>query len=250
MITHEKNGLKWLEFESLQPFKHLSHGVLTRHKSDGSKNFNSLDLNVDFLSNSPEITQNLSKVKEVLNLNKIVFAKQVHQTTLIDIHLNNFSKEHVCDGFITNEKGIALFIKHADCQAALFYDPLKEVIGNVHAGWRGNVLNIYKKMIEKMVMKYNSNPKDILVCISPSLGPKHAEFKNYKNEFPDYFWPFEKTKNHFDLWAIAKLQLQKEGILENNIEIAEICTYENSEDFFSYRRENVTGRNASFISFL
>ena len=204
MIFQEKKGLKWLEFESLRHAGNLKHGVLTRRGGFSKTPFNSLNLNLAPSGNTSDIVQNLSKVKEAFGLKKMIWSKQVHKTTLIEVNSKNASDTFECDGFLTNEKGIALLIKHADCQAALFYDPVKKVIGNVHAGWRGNVLNIYQKMIEKMTSLYASNPKDIYVCISPSLGPKSAEFKHYKEEFPKHFWPFQTKENHFDLWSIAK----------------------------------------------
>ena len=139
-------------------------------------------------------------------------------------------------------------IKHADCQAAIFYDPVHHAVSCVHAGWRGNVQNIYAHAIAFMAGKFHSQPADILVCISPSLGPHFSEFKNYKTEFPESFWPFQIRPNYFNLWEISRTQLQECGILPHHIEIASICTYANEQDFFSYRRDKVTGRNATVVA--
>lgn len=246
MIIKEKDGLKWLEFELLQPFKEIQHGILMRHGGVSSTPCDSLNLNIGQKECSNDVLLNLSKVKETLSLSHLVYAKQVHQTQIVEINHSNKASSFECDGFITRDPNISLLIKHADCQAALFYDPKKKVIANVHCGWRGNVLNIYKEVIDKMKEAHGCQLENIHVGISPSLGPQNAEFKNYRTELPKSFWPFQIKPNYFDLWEIAKDQLVKEGISPSHIEIAKICTY-NTQDFFSYRREKETGRNGSFI---
>ena len=136
-------------------------------------------------------------------------------------------------------------VRHADCQAAIFYDPKNKAVANVHSGWRGNVKNIYRSTIQKMRRVFGSKPADLLVCISPSLGPDCAEFIHYKAEFPEDFWAFQIKPYYFNLWAIARYQLELSGILPHHIEIAEICTNTEVEDYFSYRREKVSGRHAT-----
>lgn len=247
MKSCHKEGLKWFEFPLLKKYNTLVHGVLTRLGGFSQAPFNSLNLDLSPENSSKDISENLSKVQKVIGLKNVVFSKQVHGTKIIPINGTNINQSFECDGFVTNEKNIALLIKHADCQAALFWDPQRQVIGNAHCGWRGNVLNIYKSVIEKMEKQYGCEAKNIRVCVSPSLGPHSSEFKNYKEEFPKSFWSFQTSSNFFDLWAIAEKQLQDLGISKDHIEIAKIDTYNSKEDFFSYRRNKITGRNATFI---
>ncbi|MCH9632016.1 MAG: Polyphenol oxidase [Chlamydiae bacterium] len=247
MLLKTRNEITFLEFELLKDFKNLHHGVLCRKGGASDLQYKSLNLNVNPTCNPQDILQNFETVKQSFCLKNPVLAKQVHKNNITDITPKNRFEAFECDGFITSYPNIPILTKHADCQAALFYDPVKKVIANIHCGWRGNVINIYNKTIQKMKDDYKCNPSDIIVCISPSLGPKHAEFVHYQKEFPKSFWPFKNEMNYFDLWEISKDQLIKANVLEKNIEIAKICTYENSEDFFSYRRENKTGRNMTFI---
>ncbi len=151
---------------------------------------------------------------------------------------------------MTEKRGVGLGVRHADCQAAIFYDPKKHVIAGVHAGWRGNVKNIYKKTIQQMKRTYGTNPKDLIVCISPSLGPSNAEFTNYKTELPESFWRFKEQECHFNLWEIASGQLIELGVPEDQIEIASICTFDHENDFFSFRRERKTGRNLTLCGII
>jgi YfiH family protein len=152
------------------------------------------------------------------------------------------------DALFTEKKELALGIYHADCQAALFFDPIRKVIANVHCGWRGNVLNILGKTVQTLTDTFESDPKQLIVCISPSLGPDRSEFIHYLKELPASFYPFMYKQNYFDLWSISQSQLLKAGVEKNNIEIAKMCTFENTQMFHSYRRDKSAKRNLTFIA--
>lgn len=121
------------------------------------------------------------------------------------------------------------------------------MIAVAHVGWKGNVQDLWGKLVESLKTEVGTNPKDLIVCISPSLGPCHAEFKQYKTELPQEFWSYQVKPHYFDLWAISKMQLIRAGILEKNIEISGICSYCTTDDYYSYRRSNRTGRNATAV---
>ncbi len=245
MSFKEKNSLKWYEFKLFKPFKNLSHAILTSAGGQGENG--QLNLNLEHDNCPDEVLLNLQKVQSTFGIRKIAWAKQVHATQINHITQIDRSSQLIGDALVTQEKGIALLIKHADCQAALFYDPIEEVIANVHCGFRGNVLNIYKKTIDFMKLHFGCKAQNIRVCVSPSLGPKHAEFINYQKEFPKSLWKYRNQNNYFDLWAIARDQLKQEGIDPKHIEIAQIDTYSSASNFFSYRKERTKERNASFI---
>lgn len=208
----------------------IQHGYSIKHDA--------LD-NVDYMRTS-------IKSLEIKNLS-IIEAHQQHKDKIIHVTDANQYQLFECDGFMTQEKNLILNIKHADCQAALFYDPKRAAIANIHCGWRGHILNIYQKCIKQMREVFGSDPQDILVCISPSLGPNRSEFIHYKNEFPKSFWKFFSKNNTINLWELARYQLEREGIKPENIEIASLCTYDHPKLFYSYRRDKTTKRNISFI---
>ena len=104
--------------------------------------------------------------------------------------------------------------------------------------------NIYKKVVELFIAK-GSKAEDLLVCISPSLGPKAAEFIHFKKELTPFFYDFRVEGNCFDFWEASKEQLKQEGVLPGHIQVAEVCTHTNVKDYFSYRKEKVTGRLAT-----
>ena len=220
MFRKKKGSLEWLEFEQLAKFPEVRHGVFLK----GAK---------------PE------EVRALWEIEEWVSCHQIHSATVRELPI---SPEEKCDGLFTLERGKALVIKHADCQAAIFYDPIAKVIANVHCGWRGNVQNIYQETINQLQQKRGSDPKNLRVCISPSLGPCCAEFVHYKTEFPEAFWGYQVTPNHFDLWEIARRQLIQAGVLSHHIEIAQICTCCNLKEYHSYRRDKTTERHRTVVS--
>jgi hypothetical protein len=159
---------------------------------------------------------------------------------------DNFNNCGECDGLMTNVGGVALKVGHADCQAAIFYDPVQHAIAAVHCGWRGHVSGIYSEAVRAMAQAYSSKASDLRVAIAPSLGPCHAEFIHFRSEFPQPFWQFQVVPNYFNLWALGQWQLQEAGILPHHIQVAQQCTYADNSDCFSYRRSGgTTGAHAT-----
>ena len=168
------------------------------------------------------------------------------------------------DGLLTNQKGIALCTTSADCISLLFYDPVKKIIGSVHSGWKGTLQGISKKAVEKMLQEYQSNPKDIICCICPSIRKccfevdedvkelfwqKYKKLPNIKEIIQKEKIIEEKQKYHIDTVKINQELLKKEGLKPENIIDSNICTMCHPEYFHSYRvdKEN-SGRNAAIIS--
>lgn len=185
-------------------------------------------------------------IKKTVGCSFLVHSKQVHGKEVALIEEKRDTRLTGYDALMTNEPGIGLLISHADCQAALFYDPKQLAIAAVHAGWRGSCLNIYAATIEAMQQHFGSRPADLHVLIAPSLGPCHAEFVNYKDELPEAFWAFKDCKNCFDFWKISEMQLRQKGV--HQITNSSICTF-CSPKFYSYRRApSLALRNASVIA--
>lgn len=252
MLKKEKKGIVWFEFEKLQPYPHLKQAIFSRLGGTSKASFNSLNLSYTVGDEDSAVQTNRTMAYSAINLQdhiSLVTPLQTHQT---NVHTLRSKPIHPlcipdCDALMTREKETALVIQHADCQAAIFYDPHHNAIACVHAGWRGSVGNIYKKTIQQMGKEFGSHPADLVVCISPSLGPKHAQFIHFTHELPEEFWPFKIDDCHFDFWAISRWQLENEGILRDHIEIANLCTYEDEIHFFSYRRDKRCGRHQSIV---
>lgn len=250
MLKKNDSGLVWLEFELLADCPKVIHGVFTRHGGRSQAPYASLNLSYHVEDHPPAVAANIKRLMDTLHLPAIRWARQQHGTAIREADAIPWTEPPPCDALATSHSKIALLICHADCQAAIVYDPILHAAANVHSGWRGNVQNIYGETVRWMEKRYGSKPENLLVGIGPSLGPESAEFKNYRQELPQAFWDYQIRPFHFDFWEIGRKQFIAAGVLPHHIEIAKISTFTQTEDYFSFRREKKTGRNGTVVMLL
>ena len=170
----------------------------------------------------------------------IAWCAQTHEDTLYTANKNTLFDEEA-DAIITQEKNTPLLIRTADCLAVFIYDPKTETIANIHAGWKSQALEIVGKTIYTMKEEFGSNPKNLLVYSSPSLGVCCGEFSNPYEELPSWMHPFIKKNNHVDLKEALEWELKDNGILRKNILINKTCTC-CSSDWPSHRQNKTPKR--------
>ena len=226
----------------------LIHGIFTRWGGVSPAPYDSLNVAYDLDDDENNVRKNRDRIKACLDIRMLVSCRQVHGDRIAVIEekpaTDLFVDGH--DALITDRAGIGLMIQHADCQAILLHEPVKRVVGIIHAGWRGSVANIARKTVQAMHRSYGCDPVNMRAAISPSLGPCCAEFRNYQRELPAEFHKYQVRPQYFDFWAISRDQLHQAGIRARNIAVANQCTVCNP-DYFSFRRDRITGRCASVI---
>ena len=190
-----------------------------------------------------------------INPIKIIEPHQTHSDNIVCIDESNIDLEFLdTDGAITNLKNVFLVTREADCQGILLYDRKNKVIGNIHSGWKGTLKRIGSKAIDIMINKYNCNPIDIEVYITPSIQKCCFEVDSdvydlYKEEFKDIdfskYVEYKNNKYYIDTQSINEELFKNKGI--KKVIKSDICTKCNNE-FYSYRRDKDScGRNISFI---
>ncbi|MBI4057724.1 peptidoglycan editing factor PgeF, partial [Candidatus Microgenomates bacterium] len=249
------SGLTVFRFNNLSRISWLHHGVSTRDSGN---------LDWEKTSDKKEVVlENRKRFLDALGVEKeVVEMQQVHGNHVAVV--GSTDKGHTIlgrDALITKDPRVSLFIKTADCVPILLVDPVKHVIGAVHAGWRGTAQEIARLTIQHMEDHFGTNPKDILAGIGPSIGPCCYEvdtpvieaFKKFSYADKIFSPARNATHNvaggkkqkdhvHLDLWRANKIQLIETGVKEEHIEIAEFCTRDSPELFFSERREKPSGR--------
>ena len=209
-------------------FKNLK--IAFSHKSDGSMSI--------YGQPQERAQKNLeSFLKNIgVETNQLANADQVHGINIEVLDNPGFAQN--TDGFVTNKKSIFLSVRVADCLPIFFYDPEKEAIGLIHAGWRGLAGGIIAKAIEKMYQEFGSDPKNINAEIGPAICAKHYEVGEDLvmkfNSLPEKAISRQGNKVFLDLKLIAEEQLKNLGI--QKIEIDPTCTYESTK-YFSFRRD-------------
>lgn len=180
---------------------------------------------------------------------RILMLDQVHGDTILNIDRypeGVRASEGSADGILTALPELCLVIRTADCVPVFLYDPVKKVLGAVHSGWKGTMLDITGKCIGMMGDLYGSDPASLLAFILPSIGPQSYEVNS---DVADHF-PADTVKVsgrlYVDLWGSIERSCARSGLLPGNIYNTRICNRQNTGDFFSHRFGD-RGRNLNFI---
>ena len=154
-------------------------------------------------------------------------------------------------------RSVFLCATTADCVPILLYDKELQIIAAIHAGWKGIVSGIIANTVTKMREVYNTNSSHIVAAIGPSISQKNyevgdeliAEFNESGFDLSSASFINKQTnKWHIDLKLLCRNELVRLGVEPNQIETSTLCTYDESELFFSARRQTiVSGRMLSGI---
>ena len=257
MILNRKGPALFYQFPHLAEFNKLFHGIFTRHKGESKPPYASLNIGFRVGDDARHVRRNRKLIQETAGVDHLVFLRQVHGSEIFVLRKDRaadaakaLKKPPAADAVVTNLKHHGLVVQLADCQPVLLYDPGRQVIAAVHSGWRGSLLNIIGRAVERMVKDFDCTPARMYAGIGPSLGPCCGEFVNYLKEIPSIFWPYKNGDNHFNFWAISRDQLLQAGLQDGNIACSEICSKCRKDQFFSYRAEGLTGRFAAVVALL
>ena len=263
MISVAKKELSVLQFANLNRFSGLFHFSTIRIGGSSTGNYRSLNLGFNSGDLPVNVIANRNALCAALDIDtdRLIFPKQTHTSAVRTITsgffgLDNEGQKYFLnetDAVITNLKGVCVAIKTADCVPILLFDPVRQVVAAVHAGWRGTVQDIVVKAIHKMAEEFGTKPCDLFAGIAPSISPEVYEvgeevWKQFSSEFYSPANPANPNKRLLDLWSTNYDQLIVAGIPANQIEVARTCTFSDPGRFFSARRDGIkTGRMATGI---
>ena len=253
MQRHSPNGLAYYTFDSLP----VPHAISTRHGGISPAPFHSLNLSISTGDNPNNVTANIARLHSALALDEsaTVSASQAQADHIAIVNADNRGMRiQNVDALVTNTPALPLLLRYADCVPIFFYDPARRAIGVAHAGWRGTVAKIAAKTVQAMQNAFGTRVKDVCACIAPSIGP--CCYKVGDDVITQVRAVFDRAdellvkrsgSTHLDLWQANAIQLRELGV--ERIEIAEICTADHTDDFYSWRKENKnTGRFGAIIA--
>lgn len=188
------------------------------------------------------------------------FLNQVHSDQILNFCSDLYEKVSLGypeyfftgDAVITSLTNVFLCIKTADCYPVFIYDKAGTVTSAIHAGRKGLELDIIFKTIRKITSIYNILPKDLLLKAGPGICIQHysvdrATYKNFYRKEPELEENFTVLK--IDLKKNIIEQAVKAGIPLANIQVANICSFQDNQ-FFSYRRGDLTERQINLTGIL
>ena len=149
------------------------------------------------------------------------------------------------DALMTNEAGVCIGVSTADCIPVLLYDPIRRASCAIHAGWRGTVQRIAEKAVARMTEVFGSDPQNLIAQIGPGIHLESFEvgdevYQTFEKEgFPMELISKKYEKWHIDLPECNRLQLVAAGIPETHIAVSPVCTFQQSDTFFSARKLSI-----------
>lgn len=264
---HEEGNLYYVTFPSFEKTGKVHHCFSTRRGGVSQGHFASMNLGFKRGDDPKAVMENFYRMGLAtgIYMGDAVCTDQVHGDRILYVDqqyrgsgITRPVQMEGVDGLITDKKHVALVTFHADCVPLFFLDPIKEVIGLAHAGWKGTVLQIGAKMVKRMQEDHGCDPQDILVGIGPSIGPCCFEvglevceqFEKAFGEDADLIIrpAMDPEKRYIDLWGANALSLRKAGILAQHLTVTDVCTKCHPDYFHSHRHAgNQRGSQAAFL---
>lgn len=253
IVVHKKiEEVEILQFRKLLEYPNIKHAYALkdmnfRRYENGESKYPEYEKLLNAIEINPKT---LVKPDQKHTDNVLVISKKQNEDGP-DIYLEYLEG---IDATITKESDITLASTNADCILIMFYDSTRNVIANVHSGWRGTFKKISQKVVQKMKNDFACKPENILCFICPSIRICHFEVEeDVKNPCEEIFGYTNKLdkiikigrvvegnqKYNIDTVLINKIILLEEGIKEENIFDSNICSVCCSEKVHSRRVEGL-----------
>jgi len=217
--------------------------------------------NARFPEKNREIARRLN-----ISYSKITTGEQVHKNSIAIVKEKDRGREFpATDGLITDLPDVPLAVFVADCPPIFLFHPQRKIVGLLHAGWRSTVANISSQAVKIISQDFGAKARNLCAVIGPHICKEcyKVPWSPVAEAFTECFgsWGREvlasiiselpRTSQEkfwsIDLAKANSYQLQRAGVLPENIEIVPVCTYEH-KNFFSYRRDKTsTGRMMAVI---
>ncbi len=234
--------------------------ISTRLKGVSQTPYDSFNLGSHVGDIQEHVAKNRSLIRSRIPSDPI-WLQQIH-STIVSTPAHRMKLDGVpiiADAAITDNPNEVLAILTADCLPVLFAANDGSIIGAAHAGWRGLCAGILENTVSEMLLaRPQLKSSDLLAYMGPAIGPNAYEvgedvYQNFaassvsikKGDFEEI--PDKKGKYLANLYSLAKNRLNALGL--SRIEGGQMCTFQESKRFYSYRRDGVTGRFASLIWF-
>ena len=239
-------------FSQLLHKYNIAHIFTTRHGGISKAPYHTNNLALHVGDRPDDVLANREALRRAMGAKKLIAMEQIHSNRVEIINQHSHFLPP-CDGLITQEKDIALMVMVADCTPVVLFDTKQKVIAALHVGRAGAFLNIIEVALTKMMQHFSSKSGDILAIAGVGIGSCCYEVgSDIANEAKALGYDFALTctqeSYHLDIASIIKHQLLTCKLKADNIELIRGCSSCETDRFFSYRKEGITGRMGAVIS--
>ena len=219
-----------------------------------------------------EVIKNREKMSNDLgfDLKQTVFTFQSHGNDIIKVDSKMMGRgateksdwleaEKGADAMITDEVGPVMVMRTADCVPLFFLHPQKNVIAIAHAGWKGTNKKIVQEVVKMLRDEYNCYSSELFVAIGPAICGECYDNSMVSDDRINHLNRLFNKDNEVICYDNKSVSLNlplankklclAAGIPENQIEMSNICTFENNENWASFRK-NPQDLSTSIWSFL
>lgn len=210
--------------------------------------YDALNLGAHCGDNPQHVAENRRLLSVAANLPAPpVWLEQVHGNAVLRLDDEPFLTKRA-DAAYSHTPGKVCAVMTADCLPVLFCNTAGTEVAAAHAGWRGLCAGV----LEQTVACFQDKPENITAWLGPAIGPAAFEvgpevreaFISVDKKAASAFRAFGE-KYYADIYLLARQRLENVGVTQ--VYGGDRCTWSEPADFFSYRRESITGRQASFI---
>ncbi|WP_058973723.1 purine nucleoside phosphorylase YfiH [Type-D symbiont of Plautia stali] len=218
----------------------------TRHGGVSVAPWDSLNLGGHVGDNEMHVLQNRQRLTEGVLPSMPQWLNQVHGHAVARLPADEALPN--ADAAITRESGVVCAVMTADCLPVLFCSDDGSEVAAAHAGWRG----LCNGVLEQTLAQFHCPASEIHAWLGPAIGPDAFEvgpevrtaFMAHNAQADAAFRPVD-DKYFADIWQLARQRLQAAGV--RSVSGTQRCTFTESADFFSFRRNGITGRMATLI---
>ncbi len=268
MQIDENTNLLYFTFDGLEQTGMVKHCFSSRLGGVSKEHLGTMNLSYTRGDEKAYVDENFRRIARVLGckIEDMVCSDQTHTTNVRKVTAADKGKGIInsrdytdIDGLITNEPGVVLATFYADCVPLFIVDPVHRAIGLSHSGWRGTVERMGAVTLQKMQEEYGTKPQDVYVAIGPSICQACYEVSRdvadaFKEAFPkqreDEKLVYQKKdeKYQLNLWYANECVFREAGVLQEHIEVTDICTCCNPDILFSHRAsKGMRGNLGAFL---
>ena len=229
--------------KKLKKIKKIRHCFFSRKNGFSKGIYKSLNCGKGSRDNKNNIYRNLSFVAKKMEVkkNRLILMHQTHSNKVVEVRKSNYKKKIIADALITKMKGVALGVLTADCVPIILYDIKNDIIGCVHAGWKGAYTDIIKNTLKKI--KGLSSKNKIYACVGPCIGKKSYEvdlifYKRFIKKSLKNKKYFSKKNNYKKFFNLRKFVTDKLNEYKIEVDQINLDTFTEKSNFFSYRRSS------------
>ena len=255
MQRHQREGLTWYAFE--HPGRVFRHALLTRHGGVSEGVFSSLNLGHTVGDDPEAVAENHRRLYRRFGFTpkQVVSPCQVHGHRVVRVgRADGGQVIPETDALISDEPGVVLLLRFADCVPVLFFDPDAGAVGLAHAGWRGTAAGVVSATVEALEEAFGSRQEALWAGVGPGIAPEDYEVGEEVVAAIAHTLPpgtpvarQQGGRWRLDLPGAVAAQLREAGV--GRVEVSRLHTSCNLDEWYSHRHEEGrTGRFGVFVA--